>query len=90
MLVIKEVDTFQKQQRKKKKKKVNGQQKSLTCSAIIPALAYDSRLLEVRPVRVYAYKPPAKAIPGITATLSSANLHADTKPTTKPARNVER
>lgn len=63
---------------------------TLTCSAIIPAFEYDSRLLDVRPVRVYAYKPPAKAIPGITAILSNANLHAETKPTTSPAKNVDK
>jgi len=61
-----------------------------TCSAIMPAFAYDSRLFDVRPVSVYAYNPPANAIPGITATLRRANLHADTKPTTSPARKVDR
>lgn len=62
----------------------------LTSSAIIPAFAYDSRLFEVRPVSVYAYKPPANAIPGITAMLKRASFHADTKPTTNPAKNVDR
>ena len=61
-----------------------------TCSAMIPALAYESRLLEVRPVSVYAYSPPAKAMPGMTAILSNASRHAETNPTTSPARNVAR
>jgi hypothetical protein len=57
---------------------------------MIPALAYESRLLEERPVSVYAYSPPAKAMPGMTAMLSSASRHAETNPTTSPARNVAR
>lgn len=57
---------------------------------MIPALAYESRLLDVRPVIVYAYSPPAKAMPGMTAMLSSASRHAETNPTTSPARNVAR
>jgi hypothetical protein len=60
----------------------------LTSSAISPALEYAFWLLLVIPIITIAYAPPASAIRGTTARVTSVSCHTEEKPTAKPAINL--